>query len=809
MNTIIHVPPIKFSSITDKAVTIYPSKNVTVLLNLRGYAGLSLNNVPVTLSPNDILVVNSRDLCTVRRSDALVLAVTVERSLLNLDTKFKSIYFDCTSAKFKNKDMFSPLRASIVKAVKLKSGLTQAKAYSVAYEIFDELIEKFSSSAALTKIKNSKINEIIDFIEKNYSENLLLNDIAEKFHMSVPYLSKLFKESVGTTFADFYDELRINHSMYDLTETNENIVDIAYKHGFPNNHAYIRAFKKVVGALPNETRKRHGAIRSQTIADNRELNDIIHLLGLKQPSPSDGDEFYINADYTAKSKLVLDNNPSSEILGIGPATDVLLKNIQSTIKDIQHTFPFRYAYIRGIFSDALSFCSRDLNGQLHFKYAMIDEVLDFLLSVKLRPVLSFTYMPKALTKDKSVVFQDGYYICEPAHYNEWHQLISNFLNHVISRYGINEISKWIFLPWVQLDSNNKHLGFTDELSFFLFYKTSYNAVKEISEDLIVSSPEIYPSLDMQYLKNYLQWTKYNDCFPDLLSIKFSPNINWKVIEIKDNQDMAYRKIIDNEISSDASLMSRLLNNLQNFLSDNGYNLDIYVMAFNYTITDSHPVLDTQFSANYYLKNYNENLHLLKSLCYWKLSDGDEADRAPSLFFGSTGMYLKNGIPKGTTQALRYLSYIQRFITDRGDGYILSTCGEQSNYYRLLLYNYEHPKSVKVEALSDPDFDPYSLFEKKKKRVFHFKINNLPYSNATVKMFIMDSEHGSPYAKWVSMGKPHLDYYSDNASVIFDILEAASVPDLKIFNVPVINGTLSLEFELALFDIETIEIILSD
>lgn len=86
---------------------------------------------------------------------------------------------------------------------------------------------------------------------------------------------------------------------------------------------------------------------------------------------------------------------------------------------------------------------------------------------------------------------------------------------------------------------------------------------------------------------------------------------------------------------------------------------------------------------------------------------------------------------------------------------------------------------------------------------------MPYSNATVKMFIMDSEHGSPYAKWVSMGKPHLDYYSDNASVIFDILEAASVPDLKIFNVPVINGTLSLEFELALFDIETIEIILSD
>ena len=247
MNTLIHVPPIKISTITDKAITIYPSESLTVLLNLRGHAKLSLNNVPVTLSPNDILVVNSRDLCTVRQLDAFILAVTVERSLLNLDTKYKSIYFDCNSARFKNKDIFSPLRTSIVKAVKLKTGLTQSKAYSVAYEIFDELIENFSSSAHLTKSRNSKINEIIDYIEKNYSENLLLNDIAEQFHMSVPYLSKLFKESVGATFADFYDELRVNHSMYDLTETDENIVDIAYKHGFPNNHAYIRAFKKWQG----------------------------------------------------------------------------------------------------------------------------------------------------------------------------------------------------------------------------------------------------------------------------------------------------------------------------------------------------------------------------------------------------------------------------------------------------------------------------------------------------------------------------------------------------------------------------------
>ena len=158
MKTLVHVPPIKISSITDEIITIYPSENITILLNLRGYAGLSLNNVPLTLSPNDIFVVNSRDLCVVRSTNALIVAVTVDRSLLKLDTKFKSIYFDCNSAKFKNKNIFLNLRSSIVKTVKLVSGLTQSKAYSVAYEIYDELLENFSSSAPLTKVNSSKIN---------------------------------------------------------------------------------------------------------------------------------------------------------------------------------------------------------------------------------------------------------------------------------------------------------------------------------------------------------------------------------------------------------------------------------------------------------------------------------------------------------------------------------------------------------------------------------------------------------------------------------------------------------------------------
>lgn len=78
---------------------------------------------------------------------------------------------------------------------------------------------------------------------------------------------------------------------------------------------------------------------------------------------------------------------------------------------------------------------------------MIDEVLDFLTSVNLMPVLSFTYMPRVLaSENQDTAFQDGYYICEPTDLGEWKLVVTAFLRHIDDRYGTDNVKKWIFLP---------------------------------------------------------------------------------------------------------------------------------------------------------------------------------------------------------------------------------------------------------------------------------------------------------------------------------------------------------------------------
>ena len=809
MKILLNVPPIKICSISSEEERVFQHRDVVVFLNINGVSHISVNNTSHSLAEGDILVVNPNEIYTVFKSDSMLVMLSMDKSMLKLSSDDAQAYFVCSSAQYKNKDKFYAVRSSILNALKRKDSLSSVRAYALAYELYGELLENFTKVAPAARKNNTRIIDILGYIENNYTENLLLNDIADKFSLSVPYLSKIFKNSTGKTFADFYDELRVNHCMYDLLETPSTIIDIAYKHGFPNNHAFIRAFKKVTGMLPTEARKRRRADSPQDGSDEK-LHEALKLLGSNTPAPSEYKDYYITEDYNNPNvPMRFTRLPCREILGVGSATSVLHKNVQNIIQKLQVASPFRYAYIRGIFSDGMSFCSRNFEGKLTFRFSMIDEVLDFLTSVNLMPVLSFTYMPRVLAaENQDTAFQDGYYICEPTDLGEWELVVTAFLQHIADRYGTDNVKKWIFLPWVQLDSKNSHLGFTDEDAFFEFYKTSYFAVKKFCPEFFVTSPEIYPSFANTRIADYLQRCKEKGCLPDAIAVKFSSTPDWEVIEATDRNGMAYRKVINDKISPDENLMRTALTNLKDLLIQCGCDMDIYVTTFNFTIADSHPLLDTLFSSAYYIKNYVDNMDMVKSMCYWKLSDDIETKSIGEAFSGTVGMFLHNGIPKSTEQGIRMLSYTKPIIIDRGSFYLLSAYKEQSDYFHLLIYNYEHPAVTDRNELLKSD-DLYSAFIEKEKKAVHLTIDNLPYTSVTLKIFTLNKEHGSPYDRWKSMGMPELEYYADGSSVLFDIFAISAIPDFKTYTIPIENGRLALDFRLDEFEVKAIELLLQN
>lgn len=101
----------------------------------------------------------------------------------------------------------------------------------------------------------SRIQEIIQFVEESIqSRELSLDYISQKFFISVPYVSKQFKEKTGVTFSRFVTQKRVALAQELLTDTSLSISQIALDVGYKDVYYFSHVFKRVVGKSPREYR---------------------------------------------------------------------------------------------------------------------------------------------------------------------------------------------------------------------------------------------------------------------------------------------------------------------------------------------------------------------------------------------------------------------------------------------------------------------------------------------------------------------------------------------------------------------------
>lgn len=104
---------------------------------------------------------------------------------------------------------------------------------------------------------NSKgiIEQAKEMINKNYSSDLTLKNIADRFHLSKNYFGQLFKNETDMTVNEYINMVRIKKAMELLTRSNLKVYEIAYQIGFNDQHYFSLVFKKIVGVAPTEYRE--------------------------------------------------------------------------------------------------------------------------------------------------------------------------------------------------------------------------------------------------------------------------------------------------------------------------------------------------------------------------------------------------------------------------------------------------------------------------------------------------------------------------------------------------------------------------
>lgn len=102
--------------------------------------------------------------------------------------------------------------------------------------------------------------QLVEYISKNFREEIQAFDVAEKFGISIEEMNKHLIMQAENNFYDFLNRLRIDHACELLLCTDMPVTDIAIESGYNTVKTFRRNFIKLRHLLPNEFRMSHAKL---------------------------------------------------------------------------------------------------------------------------------------------------------------------------------------------------------------------------------------------------------------------------------------------------------------------------------------------------------------------------------------------------------------------------------------------------------------------------------------------------------------------------------------------------------------------
>ncbi|MBS4210094.1 response regulator [Bacillus sp. FJAT-50079] len=102
--------------------------------------------------------------------------------------------------------------------------------------------------------EKNPIQQIAEYIRKNYEKDINLRDISAQFYLSREHISRRFKQEFNETITDYIMKIRMEKAKKLLENPHLRIYEVSNQVGYPNERYFSRLFKKVSGYSPIEFR---------------------------------------------------------------------------------------------------------------------------------------------------------------------------------------------------------------------------------------------------------------------------------------------------------------------------------------------------------------------------------------------------------------------------------------------------------------------------------------------------------------------------------------------------------------------------
>jgi xylan 1,4-beta-xylosidase len=409
-----------------------------------------------------------------------------------------------------------------------------------------------------------------------------------------------------------------------------------------------------------------------------------------------------------------------QTFGSGRAILTLREGYRDDLREVKKVTEFRYVRFHNILHDEVGVYDEDNQGRPVYNFSYVDQIYDGLLKNGVRPFVEISFMPKKLALRQDVhPFWYKQIVSPPKDYKKWDDLIRALGQHLVDRYGLDEVAQWYFEVW-----NEPNIDFwtgdPKQATYFELYDHTARALKSVNTRLRVGGPA---TSSAHWVDAFIQHAAAQDVPTDFISSHgyaddtvqdlFGTN---EEIPMDRRVCLAIKKVHDQIAASPRP--------------------GLPLMWTEWNVPSFGPLnaRDTEYVGAALADDIHQCDGLVDMLSFWTFSDVFEENgpgREP--FNGSFGLIALGGIKKPSYSAFALLHKLGR--------------------ERIL----QHPDDVLVTRREDGSLaivawnlvDPY---KKGNTRSLEFEIRGVP-SGSRVNVSRADAEHGNTLAAYKRIGSP--------------------------------------------------------
>jgi xylan 1,4-beta-xylosidase len=327
-----------------------------------------------------------------------------------------------------------------------------------------------------------------------------------------------------------------------------------------------------------------------------------------------------------------------QMFGSGRAVLALRDDWRKDLATVHQATGFRYVRFHGIFDRDVGVYNEDKDGKPEYDWSYVDQIYDNMLAQGVRPYVELSFMPEKLaSQDVHQAFWYQPNPSPPASYAKWDALITAFAQHLVQRYGIDEVSQWYFEVW-----NEPNLDFwvgkPAQQTYFELYDNTAKALKAVNSRLRVGGPA---TAQAAWIPAMIEHASKNHIPLDFVSTHVYGNDTAQNVFPSGYEFAPTTTVPPHQMVAAAVTAVH-----EQILHSAMPHIPLIWSEFNATYMNEQPITDSIYMGPWMADTIRQCDGKVQSMSYWTFSDVfEEQGVIKTPFYGGYGLIAERDIPK--------------------------------------------------------------------------------------------------------------------------------------------------------------------